>query len=234
MTITLRHQDDPTLEVTLSAPSEEAWAAWFDETPSSAYTAKYNLLAACRVAPSEAELTAIARDWPGLPEAAHPHLFMLGGAIILADAGKAPDPERSENAEVIDLRAMVELEPNGSDVSNAHARALAAFVAEGVTVETIRDWIARYPRPKQLFCVRTAQGFFVFHRPDTRAIIARETKAKSGKLHEAMKGLLYASLVHPAPAAFTAFCKSSPAAVTVLGTIVSEMKGASAAVVVKK
>lgn len=236
MTITLVHADDPDLEATLTAPSEDAWEAWFNESPSSSFTAKYNLLFACRSAPSEAELTSTVRDWSGLPEAAYPHLFLLAGAPITVPEGQALEEGSGFNAEKINLRTLVDAidaVAEGKPLGAPWAGYLATLIASGITVEMIRDWLSRWRRKGQLFCLSTKQGVVIFHRPDTRAVIARETTAKTGELHKAMKNMLLASLVFPAGPVFSAACAQAPALVTVLGVEVNAMAGSGAAVVKK-
>lgn len=235
--ITLRHQDDPELEVTFHKPSEDDWSAWTDGMSSNRHTANYNLALACAEKPSQSEVMSILRDWPGLPEAAYAHLFELAGPPILADFGQPIDPERGENAERIDLRLLADAWssiPEGARLAEPWAEYARGMLGEGVSLETIKDWLAKYPRPKQLYCVRTQRGILVFRRPGNKDIIAKESTTKTGAIHLGYKKLLLATCIYPTGPALAASLAECPAMVAVLGRDVEGMAGVNAAVVVKK
>ncbi len=260
-TITIEHEDDPGLWVTLRAPTREQYAETWNDivraaianmSPDEAYR---NLVIECRDEPSPSELSKVLEEWPGLPEAAWPHLLTMAGNISfmkLKDVRKLP-PERAAEmmrelgSHVVDLRALASASseyygspPAETDAERAQKEAykdlwgtdVTAMLAEGVTLETVADWCSRYSRAGALFAILTPHGFFAFHRPGSTAYMAYQVMSRRDS-YQACERLVSACALHPKPGALGPILEEHPALVPIFANELREMAGEGAAIVKK-
>ncbi len=142
MATTIQHDEYDDLHVSVQGPTEDSWGEYMAGAGRAATKpdAEYNLLLACLVKPSNAELGPIVDDWPGLPSRASGEIMILGGFAIftaLGDIKGLPAAARAamkagDNAEQIDPLELIDVELIGAEDLDGLAtrRAAEAFLTD--------------------------------------------------------------------------------------------------------
>lgn len=212
--VTIQNEYDPDLRIVLAPPggerTEEAFAEWFDNQARREYFARYELVREFAVEPKGPAFVELMRAWSGLPNVAWADCFAM------CEQGCVDHV-------LLDPRTLLD----GSDESAAH---LAALEVQGVKRSAIEQWIRQYPRKgplgrAQFVIAKFAWGYYGCRAAEPSEWFDVEDHRKSGRGYAVVKSFVKSCTLFPPVSDVLSRNQSTPALVTILGSIIRTAAG---------
>lgn len=205
--ITLSHQYDPDLKLTLALPSgqacEDAYAEWCNARARGAqYQSDYDFTRACAIEPKGNALAELIKAWSGV---------VVVGADAMINEAQPEDPK------LLDPRHVV---ANYGDFAN---------VVGMPQLATVEQWIRTYPRKgppgqAQFGLAQFDFGVIPFRAPEPTEWFAVESDRKALRNYQVLRSFV-ASCVLSDAAAVLERAKTQPGIITTLGAIIRNAAG---------
>jgi hypothetical protein len=213
-TVTLEHQYDPDLKVTIAPPSgalfEEAFAEWYNGTAAGReWHAKYELFRACSSVRGEA-FVSLTRQWSGVVDAAWTPIQIMANA-------------HASTRTFYDARELLD----GSEPSEA---ILAELATAGIAKAQLLEWLRVYPRKGpagkgQLIIARFGWGWYVCRSAEPSEWFTADPLRSSGKHYEAFRLFVQSCTLFPDVSSILERNREAPGLALTLGGIAREAAG---------
>lgn len=234
--LTFKHTADASIVAAFRRPTPAEFGAYWNDLASGSgaatYTAKTNLVVACRIEPDADTFRALLdEDWSALPGDAADALLGMAGLFGLAP--KAGDMR----GEIVDMRALVGRLEHVADSDLAATTARAAFHADalaklGADESTVRRWAAcANPHISRVCVALPMGGYYVGRVPKISDRVAAQNVQRAPVSDE--ESGAYAALVRLlidccewcGPMSITSLIERWPGAAAKLGMLVRDLGG---------